>query len=271
MNEQLQNLNNEHEIERSSLLAVISSHKKQNQELLTQKLELETSLAEVNTFLTEAKKQTDKLHSQIDGQSVSIHAYETKINDLNEQLERYRCEIEETVQSNSQLTTQQDAIAHAFQVEKLRNEELESRLSASEDCLRNVRQVFGHETGNEVLSSEVQRVVLENQTLRSSLEQVSMDVSVKECTEDELKRELATLKANMDTLEQEKNALRNSLQERILDNKEIGLERVKFERDLFSERQKYELEFELQRADIERQHTARMDNVCFNFFYLESV
>ena len=259
----MQNLNNEQEIERSSLLEIISSHKKQNEELLTHKLELETSLAEVNTLLTEAQKHSDKLHSQIDGQSVSIHAYETKINDLNEKLDRYRCEMEDTVQSNQQLTTQQDAIAQAYQVEKLKNEELESRLSTSEDCLLNVRQVFGQQTGNDTLGSQVQRVVLENQTLRSSLEQVSMDVSVKECTEDELKRELATLRATMDTVEQERNALSHS-------NKEIGLERVKFERDLYAEKQKYELELEQQRADIEQQHTA-MDNVCFDLFYLESV
>ena len=255
-------MNNEHEIERASLLAVISSHKKHNDELLTQKLELENSLAEVNSLLTESKKHSDKLHSQIDGQSVSIHAYETKLNNLNGQLDQYRIEIEGTVHSNQQLVTQQDAIAQAYQVEKLRCEELESRLSASEDCLKNVRQVFGHETGNEVLSSEVQRVVLENQNLKSNLEQVSMDVSIKEYSEEELKREVATLKVKMETLEQERNA--QSLQERTL-------ERVKFERDLYTERQKHELDLDKQRDDLERQHTARMDNVCFYLFYLESV
>lgn len=244
------NLNNEHEIERSSLLATISSHKKQNQELLTQKIELETSLAEISNQLTITTKNSDKLHSQLEGQTASVRAYETRVNELNEQLDVFRSEIEQSTQSNQQLTTQQDAIAQAYQVEKLRNEELESRISSSEDILKSVRQLFGQQTVNEVLSSEVQRVVLENQSLKTSLEQVSMDVSLKESSEDELRKELATLRTNLDLSE---------------------LERSKFERNLCAERHKCERELEQQRIEVERQHTARMENVCFYLSYLESI
>ena len=243
-------MNNEHDIERSSLLASVSSHKKQNQELLTQKIDLETSLAEISNQLTTRTKNSDKLLSELEGQTASVRAYETRVNELNEQLDVFRCEIEQTTQSNQQLTTQQDAIAQAYQVEKLRNEELESRLSSSEDVLKSVRQLFGQQTANELLSSEVQRVVLENQNLKTSLEQINMDVSLKESSEDELKKELATLRANLDLSESE---------------------RSKFERNLCAERHKCERELEQQRAEIERQHTAIMENVCFDLSYLESI
>ena len=110
--------------------------------------------------------------------------------------------------------------------------------------------MFGQQTVNEVLSSEVQRVVLENQSLKTSLEQVSMDVSLKESSEDELRKELATLRTNLDLSE---------------------LERSKFERNLCAERHKCERELEQQRIEVERQHTARMENVCFYLSYLESI
>ncbi|KAI6660402.1 RB1-inducible coiled-coil protein 1-like isoform X2 [Oopsacas minuta] len=261
LNEQILNMNNEHEIERSTLLATIESHKKQNEELLTQKITLETSLAGINTQLTVAMKNSDKLHSQLEGQTASVHAYEARVNELNEQLDIFRSEMEETVKSNKQLTTQQDAIAQAYQVEKLRNEELESRISVSEDCLKNVREAFGHETGNDLLGSEVQRVVLENQSLKTSLEQVNMDVSLKESTGDELKREVNTLRSNLETIEKDRNVLRHSLDEVMQDSKDLGLERAKFERDIYAERHKCERELERQREEIERQHSARIDNM----------
>ena len=253
LNEQLQNLNNENEIERSSLLL-------QNRELMSQKLELEDSLAT-------SMKQENELRSQIEKQNESIQTREMRINQLNSELEKFRNEMEETSRSHINLeekllmeTSQQNAISQAYQQEKQRTQELESRLLMTDNCIKNIRLVVGEQIGDTELGTEVHRVIVENQSLKTSLDQVTMAVSVRDGEGEELKREVCTLRADLELADQEREELRVNLR---MENERVGLERAKLERSLYTERQEYGQKLDQQRIDLERQYRVDLDNVCF--------